>query len=605
MYRLSLRPCTDARREREDDEVIVRMSFIPVTKVPRSAQTRIGKPAESGIARTGGSPNHRTARSAEANKSACSQPFRVIPQPVRLTAGMGSFRVDPEILISARPDAAPEAELLAERLSTSLGCRFAVGDYGAERVERRIELRLDSNLAGLGAEGYRLSVNPDAILLSASDRPGLFYGLQTLLQLFPPTIFETNGRRDGWSIPCVEIEDMPRFGWRGAMLDVARHFMSVDFVKKFIDLLALHKLNILHLHLNDDQGWRIEINKYPKLTSVGATRSKTVVGAVYQNPIDPDFDASVEQFDNVPHGGYYTQDEARELVAYAAARHVTIVPEIDMPGHAMAAIVAYPELGNVDVEHGALEVSPRWGIHGRIFNVRESTFAFLYNVLAEVMDIFPAPFIHIGGDEAHKQEWKDSPEAQTRMKELGLSTVEELQSYFIGRMNEFVTQFGRRIIGWDEILEGGLAANAVVMSWRGEKGGIAAAMAGHDVIMTPNSHTYFDYYQSQDKSREPQAFPQGIAPLSTVYCYEPIPDDLPEEHRHHVLGSQGQLWSEYMPHPAQVEYMAFPRLCALAEVMWSPREIRDYEGFVERLRRHCERLDLLDVNYRPLDKFAS
>lgn len=523
----------------------------------------------------------------------------------------GHFRFDADVTISAGPDALSEAHGLANRLAHWTGLLPVQSPSSSYEGSRRIELRIDKDAPRIAPEGYRLSITPELISIRARDNAGLFYGTQTLLQLMPAAALRSSGTRgatlEGESesclLPCLDLEDAPRFPWRGAMLDVARHFVPIDFLKKFVDLLALHKLNIFHLHLNDDQGWRIEIKRYPRLTSVGGYRAHTIVGPVYQNPIDPDFDASKEQFDGVPHGGWYTQEELRDLVAYAAERHVTVVPEIDMPGHAQAAIAAYPELGNLDIpgkDAEALEVSPRWGIHGCIFNLREGTIEFLQNVLAEVMDIFPSPYIHIGGDEAHKQEWKDSPEARARMKELGLSTVEELQSYFIHRMDDFVAGHGRRIVGWDEILEGGLAPNAVVMSWRGERGGIESAKAGHDVVMSPSEYTYFDYYQSRDQAREPQAFPRGFVPLETVYGYEPIPKDLPAKYAHHVLGTQGQLWSEYMPTSAQVEYMAFPRLCALAEVTWSPREHRDFADFLGRLRSHLTRLDALDVNYRPV-----
>ena len=525
--------------------------------------------------------------------------FSLIPEPVRLVEAPGSFLIDADTVIVADESASPEAELLASRLATATGRPFDIAAPASKPAGSRIEFKIDDSLTKIGDEGYRLRVGVSRVTITARTRAGLFYGLQTLLQLLPPAIFDVAGA-EGLSIPCVEIEDYPRFVWRGAMLDVARHFMPVAFVKKFIDLLALHKLNILHLHLNDDQGWRIEIKKYPRLTSVGSTREHTVVGPVYQNPIDENFDHAGEKLDGKPYGGFYTQEEARDLVAYASSRHVTLLPEIDMPGHAQAAIAAYPELGNV--EDADLSVSPRWGVHGSIFNVRESTIGFLQDVLAEVIDIFPSPYLHIGGDEAHKQEWVDSPEVQARMKELGLSTVEEMQSYFIKQMDDFVTGFGRRIVGWDEILEGGLARNAVVMSWRGEAGGIEAARSGHDVIMSPSQYVYLDYYQSTDRSTEPQAFPQGCNTLSTVYHYEPIPEGLPEEYHHHVLGTQGQLWSEYMPTESQVEYMAFPRLCAIAEVTWTPADSRDYVDFTERLRRHTARLDMLNVAYRPLQE---
>jgi hexosaminidase len=389
-----------------------------------------------------------------------------------------------------------------------------------------------------------------------------------------------------WRIPCVEIEDIPRFGWRGAHLDVARHFMPKSFIKKFIDLLALHKLNTFHWHLTEDQGWRIEIKRYPRLTEVGAWRKETVVGHYrsVENPV----------YDGRPHGGFYTQEDISEIVAYAQERCINVIPEIEMPGHAQAAITAYPELGNTG---RPAEVRTIWGISEEVFNVNETTIEFLQNVLTEVLELFPSEFIHIGGDECPKRQWRESPDAQARMRELGLADEEELQGYFIRRMDTFLTGRGRRLVGWDEILEGGLAPNATVMSWRGEDGGIAAAKAGHDVVMAPNIYTYLDYYQSEDWETEPLAI-GGYVPLEKVYHYEPVPAALSAAEGRHVLGTQGQLWTEYMPDYRQVEYMAFPRLCALAEVAWTPPQHKDYGEFSSRLTAHLKRLDVLDVNYR-------
>jgi hexosaminidase len=389
----------------------------------------------------------------------------------------------------------------------------------------------------------------------------------------------------------VSIEDAPRFPWRGAHLDAGRHFMPTGFVKKFIDLLALHKMNTFHWHLTDDQGWRIEIKKYPKLTTVGAWRTESVIGR-QQAQRDP----AQWKFDGEPHGGYYTQDDVREVVAYAKARHITIVPEIEMPGHAVAAIAAYPELG---VTGESIPVATHWGIYDDILNADPATIGFMQDVLTEVMDLFPGPYIHIGGDEAAKAKWKASSRIQARIKELGAGDENGLQSWFIRQMDDFLTARGRRLIGWDEILEGGLAANATVMSWRGTKGGIAAAQAGHDVVMAPNSHTYFDYYQSRDTAAEPIAI-GGFLPLETVYSYEPVPAEIDAEHAKHVLGAQGQLWTEYMRDPRRVEYMAFPRMSALSEVVWTPAAGKDYADFRARLETHLKRLKALDVNYRPL-----
>ncbi len=429
-----------------------------------------------------------------------------------------------------------------------------------------------------------------AVTIRARRPAGAFYAIQTLRQLLPVEIFrQATVRGVAWTVPGVAIEDMPRFSWRGIHLDVARHFMPKEFVKKYIDLAALHKLNRFHWHLTDDQGWRIEIKQYPKLTEVGAWRSATIIG-------HPQGDSSTWRYDGQRHGGFYTQDDVREIVAYAQARFVTIVPEIEMPGHSQAAIAAYPELGNTG---RTLPVATFWGVDENILNPSDATIQFEQNVLTEVMGLFPGHWIHTGGDEAPKAQWKASPLAQGRIRELGLKDENELQGYFTRRMDEFLTAHGRSLIGWDEILEGGLAPNAVVMSWRGIGGGIAAAQAGHDVVMTPTDYTYFDYYQSTDTTREPLAI-GGYLPLDSVYAYEPVPDTLSPEQARHVLGSQGQVWTEYIPDPKRVEYMAYPRACALAEVVWTPRAERDFSDFWSRLAVHLKRLAILDVNYRPL-----
>ena len=365
--------------------------------------------------------------------------------------------------------------------------------------------------------------------------------------------------------------------------------MPKEFVKKYIDLLALHKLNTFHWHLTEDQGWRLEIKQYPKLTEIGAWRKETLTGRMRRT--------NDLTFDGIRHGGFYTQQDAREIVAYAKARFVNVVPEIEMPGHAMAAIAAYPELG---VTGEPVEVAKTWGIFSDILNAEPSTVQFMQNVLSEVLEIFPSRYIHIGGDEADKAKWKVNPRIQARIKELGLADEHELQSWFIRQMDTFLTKRNRRLIGWDEILEGGLAENAVVMSWRGTKGGIEAARAQHDVVMTPTTHVYLDYYQSKDQNAEPLAI-GGFVPLETVYSFEPIPAELEPQYVKHVLGGQANVWTEYMPNPKKVEYMAFPRLTALAEVVWTPKERKDYANFLDRLREHLTRLQALDVNFRPLD----
>jgi hexosaminidase len=392
-----------------------------------------------------------------------------------------------------------------------------------------------------------------------------------------------------WTIPAVAIEDAPRFAWRGAHLDVGRHFMPKEFVRKYIDLLALHKLNTFHWHLTEDQGWRLQIRKYPRLTEVGAWRRESLIGRQGEQR-----DTTQWRFDGEPHGGFYTQEDAREIVAYAKERFITVVPEIEMPGHALAALAAYPELG---VTGEPMEVGRRWGVYSDILNAEPSTVAFMQDVLTEVMEIFPSPFIHIGGDEADKAKWKTSPRIAARIQELGLKDEHELQSWFIRQMDAFLTARGRRLVGWDEILEGGLAPNATVMSWRGIQGGLEAARAGHDVVMAPNTHTYLDYYQSQNTAAEPIAI-GGHLPLDRVYSYDPMPAELEPEFAKHILGAQAQVWTEYMKEPKKVEYMAFPRLTALAEAVWTPTNRKSYADFRARLGLHLARLNALDVNYR-------
>lgn len=511
----------------------------------------------------------------------------VLPQPAIQSVSEGVFVVKPDTLIVADKANQRAANLLAKWLGPATG--YAFKPTVREDADNTISLKLDATLARLGNEGYLLDVTRQRVTIRAPHEAGVFYGVQTLRQLLPPAIFSASVKQGvAWDLPAVHVEDQPRFGWRGAMLDVSRHFMPKEFVIEFIDLLALHKLNTFHWHLTDDQGWRIEIKKYPRLTQIGAWRKQTRLGHERRNP---------HGFDKKRHGGFYTQREIREVVEYARQRHITVVPEIEMPGHAQAAIAAYPELG---VKGEALEVWTRWGINANIFNPNEKTILFMQDVLGEVVKLFPGTFIHVGGDEAIKDQWKASPQVQARLKELGLKDEHELQSYFIRRMDQFLTSKGRRLIGWDEILEGGLAPGATVMSWRGVKGGITAAKSGHDVVMAPTTHTYLDYLQSQDPGELPAI--GGNLPLETVYAFEPIPEELTAEESRHVLGSQAQIWTEYLPTPGHVEYMAFPRLIALSEVTWSTKERRNYPDFLTRLSVHEERLQLLNVNFRPTKK---
>jgi len=509
--------------------------------------------------------------------AALAQSLAVIPQPARVDRAPGAFVLTGRSAITTDAAMRDVGYALADYVAPATGYRLPVRTSGGV-----ISIRTDTSLARLGDEGYRLVVTPAGVTIRAAKPAGAFYAVQTLRQLLPPDIYR-QARVQGvtWRVPAVSIEDTPRFVWRGAHLDVSRHFMPKEFVKKYIDLLALHKLNRFHWHLTDDQGWRIEILKYPRLTQVGAWRTQTIVG-------QPDrSDSTKFVFDGRPHGGFYTQDDIREVVAYARARFVTVVPEIEMPGHSQAAIAAYPELGNTGA---AIPVWTRWGVSQNILKPEEPTIRFYQDVLTEVMGLFPSRWIHIGGDEADKAQW-------IALRGLSLEDAQAKQSWFIHQMDAFLTSRGRVLVGWDEILEGGLAPNAVVMSWRGTEGGIAAAQADHDVVMTPGSHTYFDHYETLDTAHEPLAI-GGYLPLDTVYSYEPVPAALTAAQARHVLGAQGQIWTEYVPDPKQAEYMVFPRLCALAEVVWTQPDRKNFADFTARLGTHLERLAILDVNYR-------
>jgi hexosaminidase len=513
----------------------------------------------------------------------------VIPKPTMLSAGSGRFTLTASTAIVVDPPFRAQGRQLASMLAPATGFDLSVRAGDAPSTPH-IALRRQPALAKtIGSEGYRLAVTPRAITIRAASAAGAFYGLQTLRQLLPAAIFR-DGRVEKvrWEVPAVTIEDAPRFSWRGAHLDVARHFQPREFVKKYIDLLALHKMNRFHWHLTDDQGWRLEIRKYPRLTEVAAWRRETLIG--HDRGTAPG-----SQFDGKRHGGFYTQDDVREIVAYAADRFITVVPEIEMPGHSQAIVSAYPELGCTT---DPVEPRTTWGVSPYLLNADASTITFMQNVLAEVLELFPGPWIHVGGDEAVKTQWKASAKVQARIAELGLKNEDELQSWFIHQMDTFLTARKRRLIGWDEILEGGLAPNATVMSWQGITPAIAAARSGHDAVMTPTSHTYFDYYQTREQAREPLAI-GGFLPLDRVYGWDPMPPALEPEFQKHILGVQGQLWTEYMPHPKAVEYMAFPRLTALAEVAWTAPAQRTFDDFRARLDVHLERLRMLDVNFRP------
>ncbi len=439
----------------------------------------------------------------------------------------------------------------------------------------------------IGDEGYRMSISPDKILIGANTSKGFFYAVQTILQLLPPMVYQSVNKQASdrfFELPGVEIVDKPRFSYRGMHLDVSRHFFQVSFVKKYIDALALHKFNTFHWHLTDDQGWRIEIKQFPKLTEIGSKRKETMEGSYLKEP---------RSFDGKEYGGFYTQEEIKDVVQYAQNKFITIIPEIEMPGHALAALSAYPEF-SCDASK-KYEAATTWGIFEDVFCPSETTFDFIDKVLGEVAGLFPAKYIHIGGDECPKAAWKKSEFCQNLMKEHGLKDEEELQSYFIGRVEKILTAKGKKILGWDEILEGGLSPTAAVMSWRGEKGGIEAAKQNHDVIMTPSTYVYFDYYQANPVN-EPLAI-GGYLPLKTVYNYEPYPSELTSEQTKYILGVQGNIWTEYLPTGSSVEYMVFPRAIALSETAWSAKASKNWCSFTDRLSYHAKRLEALNIDF--------
>ncbi|TBW30258.1 beta-N-acetylhexosaminidase [Gramella sp. KN1008] len=532
--------------------------------------------------------------------SSCSSPkypdrdnkdedYYVVPQPARLNPGTGAFLLSDDVAIQAG-DFQKEAAFLRD---------YAKSDFQKDIKDfedgKAISFALNSSL---GEEAYELKVTPEEINIEGGSAKGIFYAVQSLRQLM---LVE-----DGdLIVPAVEISDTPRFAYRGTHLDVARHFFEVDEVKSYLDILALHKINTFHWHLTEDQGWRIEIKQYPKLTEIGAYRNGTIVG---HKPGTSN--------DNERTGGFYTQEQVKDIVAYAGERHITVIPEIELPGHSSAAIAAYPYLScfpeeKTEVPNDMMSetskeqqaegrnkiVQETWGIFDDVYCAgKDSTFTFLQNVLDEVIPLFPSEYVHIGGDECPKANWERCPECQQRMAQEGLKDEHELQSYFIQRMEKYINSKGKKIIGWDEILEGGLAPNATVMSWRGEEGGIEAAKQGHDVIMTPTDYCYFDYYQAQDKEEEPLAI-GGYLPVEKVYSYEPLPEELTSEQHEYILGTQANLWTEYIPDMEKLEYMLLPRLAALAEVGWTKNTEKDWEGFKNRLSALRATYDELGLNY--------
>ncbi|HTJ10381.1 MAG TPA: beta-N-acetylhexosaminidase [Dinghuibacter sp.] len=490
----------------------------------------------------------------------------IVPEPVSVTEHDGSFVLTPATRLVVRDASlSAEATYLNDYLQQYYGFRLPVSTRAGAGA-----ITLGTTSSGLTSdEAYYLDVSAKGVRIEGRTAAGVFYALQSLIQILPDS-------GSSLEVPLVSIEDAPRFAYRGLHLDVGRHFFPASFVKKYIDLMAHYKYNTFHWHLTEDQGWRIEIKKYPLLTSVGSQRAQTEV----EKHLDPFVG------DGVPYGGFYTQDEIRDVVRYASLRHITVIPEIEMPGHALAALASYPYLGCTG---GPYAVGEHWGVYDDVYCAgNDSVFSFIENVLDEVMTLFPSHYIHIGGDECPKVRWKTCPKCQKRMQDLGLKNEEELQSYFIQRIEKYVNSKGRSIIGWDEILEGGLSPNATVMSWRGEQGGIAAAQQHHDVIMTPGKWMYFDHYQASP-STEPLAI-GGFLPVDTVYGYEPVGPSITPDLASYVLGAQGNVWTEYMKTSDYVEYMVYPRALALAEVDWTPRAVKNYDSFLARARASQEKL---------------
>ena len=502
----------------------------------------------------------------------------LIPKPALIERNSGETILDDDWTIKHN-GSHPDLENLKNTLTQNLNSFHEIKlNDDSEKV---ISLIISSD-DSLNTEGYVLNIFNDEINILANSPNGIYYGIQTLNQILD------SGQKSnkGITILNMKIVDGPRFKWRGMHLDVGRHFFDISFIKKYIDYIAIHKMNIFHWHLTEDQGWRVEIDSYPKLTEVSAFRDETLIGHYRDEP---------RKFDGKKYGGYYTKDEMKEIVEYARKRYITVVPEIEMPGHSRAVLAAYPELSCTGGPH---TVAKLWGVHKEVFCAgKESTFEFLEKVLIEVSDIFPGEYIHIGGDECPKDRWEAHELDQQRMRKEGLDNENELQSYFIKRIEGILNKLGKRLIGWDEILEGGLAPGAIVQSWRGMEGGISAVDAGHEVIMSPTSHAYFDYYQSKDRLDEPLAI-GGYLPLEKVYQFEPIPEEIDSDKEHLVLGGQGNLWTEYISSSDKAEYMVLPRMSAMAEVLWSPRVLLNYRSFSNRMNWQYFRYDRMGAKYK-------
>ena len=500
----------------------------------------------------------------------------IIPVPTSQQINDGVFVINSSTGINFDHEFSTVAKFLQAYIENGSAIKLQKSD-----AKNSISFKKDISI--INDEGYSLYITSKGILIKAKTIRGAFYGLQSLRQLLPESFENGSYLQNSVPVQNITIKDAPKFKYRGMHLDVGRHFFSVDFIKKYIDMLSMLKMNTFHWHLTEDQGWRIEIKKYPKLNEIAAYRKETLIGHYSDQP---------HQFDGKKYGGFYTQEQVKDIVAYATERQVTVIPEIEMPGHSQAALSAYPELGCTEKP---IDVATKWGVFEDIYCTKEATFKFLEDVLDEVIALFPGKYIHIGGDEAPKTKWKTCKNCQRVIKREGLKDEHELQSYFIARMEKYINSKGKQIIGWDEILEGGLAPNATVMSWRGISGAVTAAKQHHDVILTPGSHCYFDHYQST-KENEPTAI-GGFLPLEKVYSFNPIPKELTKKEAKYVLGAQGNVWTEYMQTSKHVEYMAFPRMIALSEVVWSDSKNKNFENFRERLEIYQKRLDVRDVNY--------
>ncbi|HEY1040809.1 MAG TPA: beta-N-acetylhexosaminidase [Bacteroidia bacterium] len=505
------------------------------------------------------------------------QTYPIIPQPQEIIPSTGIFTLSDSVLI-VTSNASNEAKYLQEYLRNNYNLNIAIVSTADPKKPLIILTQQKTkDKAPLHDESYSLSIEKRKAEINSENLSGVFYGIQTFIQLIPVNNKELK-------VPCLRVYDEPKYTWRGMHLDCCRHFFTKEEVKKYIDYLAMYKFNTFHWHLTDDQGWRIEIKQYPLLTTVSSQRKQTLIGKPSKN----------NKYDGKPYGGYYTQEDIKEVIAYAAARHITIVPEIEMPGHALAALAAYPQYS---CKNGKYDVGDTWGVYDDVFCPgNDSTFTFLENILDEVIKLFPGKYIHIGGDECVKERWKTCSKCQKRKTNENLKDEHALQSYFITRIEKFVNSKNRQIIGWDEILEGGLAPNAAVMSWRGTEGGIEAAKQNHYVVMTPGKPCYFDHYQSKNKSKEPIAI-GGFNPLDSVYKYNPTPIALSMNERKYILGAQGNVWTEYITSFKKVEYMSMPRMAALSETLWLSPEKKNYPDFISRLKIHAKLLDKMKVNY--------